>query len=432
MNSPKPDSKVKAVIRVSSGNFLEMYDFMVFAYYASYIAREIFPSSNQFASLMMTLGTFGAGYLMRPLGAVILGTYVDRKGRREGLLFTLSLMAVGTLVIALTPGYRTIGILAPIIVVLGRLLQGFSAGVELGGVSVYLSEIATPGHKGFYCAWQSGSQQVAVMFASLLGVGLSAAVAPEAMSRWGWRIPFLVGCLIVPLLFWMRQSLAETEAFLTRKRHPGVTEILTTLAKNWELIGVGMFISVMTTVSFYLITAYTPTYGKEVLHLTARESLLVTVFVGLSNFIWVPTGGAITDIVGRKPVLILASAAAILTPYPAMYWMVRNPSFTSLLIVELWLSVLFGNYSGAMVPYLTEIMPPEIRTSGFSVAFSLATAIFGGFTPAICTYLIHVTGNRAMPALWLSFAGMCGLVATLLSAWQGFSVPVAEVSASTE
>ncbi len=432
MNSPKPDSKVKAVIRVSSGNFLEMYDFMVFAYYASYIAREIFPSSNPFASLMMTLGTFGAGYLMRPLGAVILGTYVDRKGRREGLLFTLSLMAVGTLVIALTPGYRTIGIAAPIIVVLGRLLQGFSAGVELGGVSVYLSEIATPGHKGFYCAWQSGSQQVAVVFASLLGVALSAMVAPEAMLRWGWRIPFIVGCLIVPLLFWMRQSLAETEVFLKRKRHPGVNEILATLVKNWELIGVGMFISVMTTVSFYLITAYTPTYGKEVLHLTARESLLVTVFVGLSNFVWVPIGGAITDIVGRRPVLIFASTAAILTAYPAMYWMVRNPSFTNLLLVELWLSVLFGNYSGAMVPYLTEIMPPEIRTSGFSVAFSLATAIFGGFTPAICTYLIHVTGNRAMPALWLSFAGVCGLVATLVSAWQGFSAPVVEVSPSTE
>ena len=250
MNTQVKDSKVRSVIRVSSGNFLEMYDFMVFAYYATYIAREIFPSSSEFASLMMTLGTFGAGYLMRPLGAVVLGTYVDRKGRREGLLFTLSLMAVGTLVIALTPSYRTIGILAPIVVVLGRLLQGFSAGVELGGVSVYLSEFATPGHRGFYCAWQSGSQQVAVMFAALLGVTLSWIMPPEEMTRWGWRVPFLVGCLIVPLLFWMRQSLQETEAFLARKRHPGVSEILLSLVKNWEIIGVGMFLSTMTTVSF--------------------------------------------------------------------------------------------------------------------------------------------------------------------------------------
>jgi MFS transporter, MHS family, citrate/tricarballylate:H+ symporter len=426
MSAQKPDSKVKAVIRVSSGNFLEMYDFMVFAYYASYIAREIFPSDSQFASLMMTLGTFGAGYLMRPLGAVVLGTYVDRKGRREGLLFTLSLMAVGTLVIALTPSYHTIGIIAPIVVVLGRLLQGFSAGVELGGVSVYLSEIATPGHRGFYCAWQSASQQVAVMFAAILGVVLSIIMPPQTMTLWGWRVPFVVGCMIVPLLFWMRSSLAETEAFLARKHHPGVSEILLTLAKNWELIGVAMFISVMTTVSFYLITAYTPTYGREVLHLTARESLMVTFFVGLTNFIWVPTGGAISDILGRRPVLIFASTAAIVTSYPAMLWLVHSPSTARLAIVELWLSVLFGNYSGAMVPYLTEIMPADIRTSGFSVAFSLATAIFGGFTPAICTYLIHVTENRAMPALWLSFAGICGLIATLISGWQGLAAAVPE------
>ena len=278
MSEPGSQSKVGSVIRVSSGNFLEMYDFMVFAYYASYIAREIFPSSSEFASLMMTLGTFGAGYLMRPLGAVVLGTYVDRKGRREGLLFTLSLMAVGTLVIALTPSYRTIGILAPIVVVLGRLLQGFSAGVELGGVSVYLSEIATPGHRGFYCSWQSGSQQVAVMFASLLGVMLSWLMPPQVMNQWGWRVPFILGCLIVPLLFWMRSSLQETEAFLARKRHPGVSEILGSLVKNWEIIGVGMMLSTMTTVSFYLITAYTPTYGREVLHLTDRQSLMVALF----------------------------------------------------------------------------------------------------------------------------------------------------------
>src|ERR1700722_13418388 len=215
-------SKARSVIRVSSGNFPEMFDFMVYAYYASYIAREIFPSNSEFASLMMTLGTFGAGYLMRPLGAVVLGAYVDRHGRRAGLILTLFLMAIGTLVIACTPAYRTIGIVAPIIVVLGRLLQGFSAGVELGGVAVYLSEIATPGHKGFYCAWQSASQQVAVVFAALLGVALSTIVPPASIALWGWRIPFVIGCLIVPLLFWLRSSLAETEVFLARKQRPGV------------------------------------------------------------------------------------------------------------------------------------------------------------------------------------------------------------------
>jgi metabolite-proton symporter len=413
----KRSSQFGAVVRVSSGNFLEMYDFMVYAYYASYIAHEIFPSSNAYASLMMTLGTFGAGYLMRPLGAVVLGAYIDRHGRRAGLILTLFLMAIGTLVIACTPAYRTIGIAAPIVVVLSRLLQGFSAGVELGGVSVYLSEIATPGHRGFYCSWQSASQQVAVIFASLLGVALSSIIPPEAMAQWGWRVPFIIGCMIVPLLFWLRRSLAETETFLARKHHPKIPEILTLLAANWRIVSIGMMLSTMTTVSFYLITAYTPTYGREVLHFTSRESLMVTLCIGLSNFFWLPTGGIISDKLGRRPMLIAISAITILTSYPAMLWLVSSPSIARLLIVELWLSVMFGVYNGAMIPHLAEIMPPEIRTSGLSLAFSLATAIFGGFTPAICTYLIHETGNRAMPALWLSFAAVCGLGAALIGGW---------------
>jgi metabolite-proton symporter len=432
MNTQATNSKFGNVVRVSSGNFLEMYDFMVYAYYASYIAHEIFPSSSAYASLMMTLGTFGAGYLMRPLGAVVLGAYVDRHGRRTGLILTLFLMAIGTLVIACTPAYRTIGIIAPIVVLLGRLLQGFSAGVEVGGASIYLSEMATPGHRGFYCAWQSASQQVAVIFAALLGVALSAVVPPEGMAAWGWRVPFFIGCLIVPLLFWLRRSLAETEAFLAQKHRPGISEILASLASNWKIVGIGVLLSTMTTVSFYLITAYTPTYGIEVLHLTSRQSLLVTFCVGMSNFIWLPTGGAISDIVGRRPLLILITVLAIVTSYPAMLWLVSDPSTARLLIVELWLSMFFGVYNGAMIPHLAEIMPPEIRTSGFSLAFSLATAIFGGFTPAICTYLIHETGNRAMPALWLSFAALCGLVAALAGGQRRTVLTELEASVSSQ
>ncbi len=405
---------------------------MVYAYYASYIAHEIFPSTNAYASLMLTLGTFGAGYLMRPLGAVILGAYVDRHGRRAGLIFTLSLMAVGTMVIAFTPPYRSIGIVAPIVVLLGRLLQGFSAGVGVGGASIYLAEMATPGHRGFYCAWQSASQQVAVVFAALLGVALSILMPPERMSAWGWRVPFFIGCMIVPLLFWLRESLEETEAFLAQKRHPKMDEVLASLVTNWKIVTLGVLFSTMTTVSFYLITAYTPTYGIEVLHLSSRQSLMVTFAVGLSNFFWLPAGGAISDKVGRRPILIGITVAAILTSYPAMLWLVSSPSTTRLLIVELWLSIFFGVYNGAMIPHLAEIMPPEIRTSGFSLAFSLATAIFGGFTPAICTALIHETGNRAMPALWLSFAAVCGLAASLVGGWQRAPVVVLKSEASAQ
>ena len=409
------NSKIWSVIRVSSGNFLEMYDFMVFGYYAAAIGRAFFPSGNAFASLMLSLMTFGAGFLMRPVGALVLGAYTDKHGRRAGLLLTLSLMSVGIFTIACTPGYATIGLLAPLLVVVGRLLQGFSAGMELGGVSVYLSEIATPGHKGFYVSWQSGSQQVAVMFAASLGVALNSWLAPEKMKEWGWRVPLLLGCAIVPFLFRLRKSLAETDEFVARKRHPSSSEILRSLAQNWRIVLVGTFMVTMTTVSFYMITAYTPTFGSSELHLTNMNSLIVTLCVGASNLFWLPIMGALSDRIGRRPLLFGCTVLMLITAYPAMLWLVHEPSFGRLLAVELWFSFIYGSYNGAMVVFLTEIMPIEVRTSGFALAYSLATAIFGGFTPALSTYLIHVSGNRAIPGAWLSFAAACGLAATFFA-----------------
>jgi metabolite-proton symporter len=408
--------KVKAIFRVASGNFLEMYDFIVYGYYAAAIGQNFFPSHNEFASLMASFATFGVGFLMRPLGGLILGAYIDRHGRRAGLMLTLALMGLGTLTLAVTPGYATIGVLAPVVVLLGRLLQGFSAGAELGGVSVYLAEIATPGNKGFYVSWQSGSQQVAVIFTALLGVALASLFTPEQMADWGWRLPLLIGSFIVPLLFWIRRSLSETEDFKRRTeqhQRPSVGMIFRSLAQNWGLVILGMMLVTMTTVSFYLITAYTPTYGKQVLHLAGNDALIVTLCVGISNLIWLPIGGVISDRIGRFPVLVGCCVLALLTAYPVISWLVSAPSFTRLLLALLWLSFIYGIYNGAMVVYLTEIMPVEVRTAGFSLAYSLATALFGGFTPLICTWLIHVTDNRAVPGLWLSFAALLGLVSTL-------------------
>src|SRR5580693_4913122 len=330
-------SKIWSVIRVSSGNFLEMYDFMVFGYYAAAIGKAFFPSGNAFVSLMLSLATFGAGFLMRPLGAIVLGAYTDRNGRRAGLLLTLTLMSIGIFSIAFTPGYATIGLLAPLLVVIGRLLQGFSAGMELGGVSVYLSEIATPGHKGFYVSWQSGSQQVAVMFAASIGVVLNSVLPPEKMTEWGWRVPLLLGCVIIPFLFRLRKSLAETDEFVARKHRPGVSEILRSLRINWLIVLVGTFMVTMTTVSFYMITAYTPTFGNSVLHLASIDSLIVTLCVGASNLFWLPVMGALSDRVGRRPLLVVFTTLMLVTAYPVMLWLVREPSFSRLLAVELWL-----------------------------------------------------------------------------------------------
>jgi MFS family permease len=402
----KSISVAGSVVRVSIGNFLEMYDFMVFGYYAADIGKTFFPSSNPFASLMLSLMTFGAGFLMRPLGAIVLGNYIDRHGRRRGLILALWLMAAGTASVACTPGYASIGIAAPLLVLAGRLVQGFSAGVEVGAASVYLSEIATPGHNGFYTSWQSASQQTAVIFAALLGI----LVAP----RWGWRAPLLIGCLLIPFLFWVRSSLLETEAFLARKHHPSIREIWTTMLAHARLVALGMLLSALTTVSFYMITAYTPTFGSSVLRLGSRQVLLVTLLVGASNFVLVPTMGALSDKVGRRPQLAVTGILALLTAAPLYIWLVAAPSVPKLLFVELWFSVIFASSSGAMVPFLTEIMPASVRTTGYSLAFSLATAIFGGFTPAISTALIGLTGSRAMPALWLSLAAILALIAVAL------------------
>jgi len=408
--------KIGAVVRVASGNFLEMYDFIVYGYYATYIGKTFFPTGSEFASLMLSLMTFGVGYLMRPIGAVVLGAYIDRVGRRQGLIVTLGLMAIGTLTIAATPAYATIGLIAPLIIVAGRLVQGLSAGVELGGVSVYLAEIATPGRRGFYCSWQSASQQLAVVFTALLGLVLTINLTGNQMSAFGWRIPLIVGCLIIPIILWLRRSLEETRAFKTMRHHPRrLADVSRVLLANWLVVITGMMLVAFTTTSFYLITTYTPTFGRQTLHLEASQTFIVTLCVGVSNFIWLPLAGSISDRIGRRPLLFLIPMLTVLLAYPAMRWLVAAPSFERLLAVELLYSFFFGAYNGAMVPFLTEIMPADVRTTGFSLAYSLATAVFGGFTPAIATWLIEQTGNKASPAVWLSVAAGVSLVGLLLS-----------------
>lgn len=407
-----PKSRAATVLRVTSGNFLEMFDFFLYGFYAKYIAGAFFPADSEFASLMLTLVIFGAGFLMRPLGAIFLGAYVDRVGRRKGLIVTLAVMAAGTVLIAFVPGYQTIGLAAPILVLVGRLLQGFSAGVELGGVSVYLAEMSTPGNKGFYVSWQSASQQVATVAAASLGFMLGKLLAPADLASWGWRIPFVIGCAIVPFLFVLRRSLEETEEFARRSHRPGASEIYRTLAQNWTIVLAGMAMVMMTTVSFYLITAYTPTFGERELKLDRSSVLIVTICIGVSNFIWLPIWGAVSDRVGRKPILLGFTALTMLTAYPAMRWLVAEPSFVRLLEVELWLSFLYASYNGAMVVALTELVPAHVRASGFSLAYSLATTL-GGFSLAISTWMIEATGDKAAPGIWMSFAALCGFVATL-------------------
>ena len=237
-------------------------------------------------------------------------------------------------------------------------------------------------------------------------------MSPQAAADWGWRIPFFIGCAIVPFLYMIRRSLEETEEFASAKVHPTTAQIYETLAANWALVLGGVAMVVMTTVSFYLITVYTPTFGRSVLKLSESDALLVTMAIAASNFVWLPVSGALSDRIGRKPILIAFTVLALVTAYPALAWLVREPSFGRMLAVELWLSLIYAWYNGAMVVALTEIIPATVRTAGFSLAYSLATTL-GGSSLAISTWLIERTGDKAAPGYWMSFAAICGLVATL-------------------
>src|SRR5438270_4852418 len=413
-NPPQIKSRIGAILRATSGNFLEQFDFFLFGFYAAAIGKAFFPSTNETASLLNTFGVFWLGALMRPVGAIVLGAYIDRIGRRQGLIVTLAIMAIGTVVIAFCPSYATIGVAAPVIVLIGRLLQGFSAGVELGGVSVYLAEISTPGNRGFYTSFQSSSKQVAIFVASILGYVLSELMPPETVAAWGWRIPFFVGCLIIPVIFVLRRTLEETPAFLAMKKHPTVSEVFASARANWRIVLLGMMIAVLTTTTFYFVTVYTPTFGRNVLKLSSQDALLVTLLVAVTNFIWNPVGGAVSDRLGRKPVLLTIASLSLLTAYPALHWLVADPTFGKMLAGELMFSFYFGVYSGTMLGCLVEIVPAHVRTTCFSLAFALAAGIFGTSTPFVATKLIEIThGDKASPAYWLMFGAALGIIGAL-------------------
>jgi MHS family citrate/tricarballylate:H+ symporter-like MFS transporter len=411
---PQIKSRIGAILRATSGNFLEQFDFFLFGFYASAIAKAFFPSENETAALLNAFGVFWLGALMRPVGAIVLGAYIDQIGRRKGLILTLAIMAAGTIIITVCPTYSTIGVVAPIIVLIGRLVQGFSAGVELGGVSVYLSEISTPGNRGFYTSFQSSSQQVAIFVASLIGYVLNEVMPQDMIAAIGWRIPFLIGCLIIPFIFLLRRTLEETPAFLSMKKHPTTAEVFSSAAANWRIIVLGMMLAAMTTVTFYFVTIYTPSFAKNVLKLPDQDALLVTMMVAVTNFIWNPVGGALSDRIGRKPVLLTIAGLSFVTAYPALIWLTAAPTFGKLFAVGMMFSLYFGVYSGTMLGALVEVVPAHVRTTCFSLAFALAAGLFGTFTPFAATKLVAVTQDKASPGFWLMSAAASGIFAALM------------------
>lgn len=322
------------------------------------------------------------GIFKCPLGAIVLGGYMDKYGRKKGLLVTLTLMAIDTLTIALCPGYESIGVLAPIIVVIGRLLQGFSAGAEVGGASVYLAEIAPKHLRGFYVSWQSGSQQVATIFAGAIGVGLHYWIGDAIMEAWGWRIPFIIGCLVVPFIFYIRRTLEETPEFEAKKHHAPKTfaAIFKNMAENFPVIIAGVFFVMMTTVTFYFVTSFTPHFASNILNFTKLEAFIVAAIVGVSNLFWLPVSEFVGDKIGRKKVALFMTFLGMVSAYPMLGWLAgmaesSTLTFGKFVVVELWFSFVFGGYNEAMVCALSEIMPKHVKALGFSFSYYLSQVL---------------------------------------------------------
>ena len=405
MSTIQPAIKPFQVAAAVIGNALEWYDFLVFGFFTVIIARLFFPSDSQYASLLLTTATFGVGFFMRPVGGILLGIYADRRGRKAALLLVIALMTIAIAMIAFAPTYAAIGVGAPLIIVLARLLQGFSAGGEFASATAFLTESAPAQQRGFYGSWQMVGQGVAVLIGAILGTVLTRSLTPEALDGWGWRIPFLFGLIIGPLGLYIRRNLDETSAFLQSNRssagQQGSGGVLLSHVKEM-LACLGMVVS--GTISFYVILIYIPTFARTLLHLPLDQAFLAQ-SIGLAC--------ALSDHVGRKPVMITALVLDLLVTYPLFSWVSASPSFGALLTMQIILCSLFGIFNGPISTALAEQFPTRVRSTALAISYNIAVMLFGGFAQFFVTWLIQATGTPIAPAYYLMFGAAVGLLAAL-------------------
>jgi len=393
---------LKARIAVVIGNWLEFYDFLIYTFYAVMIGDAFFPGESDVQRLLGALATFGAGFLTRPIGAAVIGAYADRAGRRKALTLTLLLMALGSGMVALTPSYAQIGLAAPIILVVARLIQGFSAGGEVGAATTYLLESAPRGKRAAATAWQAHSQQLAVFVGSLTGLVLAASLSRDQLYTWGWRMPFLLGVLIAPVGLYIRRQLPETVA--GQRAHDSGAAVLVDLARHHaRSIVLGILIICGGTVSTYVFN-YMTTYAITTLHLSAAVGTTLTLMgspaqiAGFALGVWL-------DRFGRKRLLVLSRLLFLAILYPA-YTIITSPDATvgGIVAINMMLNFMFGVGIGPMYAFLSEAFPQTVRSSGLGLVYALGVTIFGGSTQFVVAWLIDATKNPMIPA-WYQIAG---------------------------
>lgn len=408
--APMPRNKLyKLVIASSIGNALEWFDLIVYGFFAVTIAKLFFPTTDETVSLLLTLGTFAVSYLIRPLGAMVLGSYADRVGRKAAMLASIWLMMLGTFLIAVMPTYETIGVLAPMGIFLARLIQGFSAGGEFGSATALLVEQA-PDRKGLISSFMFASQGVSGLLGSGFGLVLTSTLTTAELESWGWRIPFLFGLLIGPIGLYIRRHIEEAGVKEGERSHTPVRELFTE-HKLRMLLAVGALV-LSTSVSYLII--YMPTYAVKQLGLTASVGYTGTLLSGLVLTVLTPYIGHLSDVFGRTRFMFGAAVLFLLTIYPAFAWLAATPTLLALLAVLFWMSLLKAVYFGGLPALMSEIFPTHVRASGLALSYNIGTTVFGSFTPFIVVWLISSSGSNLAPSFYLMLTGVLSL-ATLLA-----------------
>ena len=394
----------------SIGNALEWYDILVYGYFAVTLSNVFFPKGNEAVSLLLTLGTFGASYLVRPLGAIVLGAYGDRAGRKASLMVSILLMVIGTLMMALMPSYAAIGIVAPIAVLMARLIQGFSVGGEFGSATAFLVEHG-PGRKGFFASWQWAGQGLAALLASAFGVALTSGLAPEQLQSWGWRIPFLFGLLIGPVGFYIRRHVAETPEFL--RTEAATTPVRDVIVGQWGrlLLAIGT-VAISTSANYVIL--YMPTYAIKELGLPQSIGFIATLIGAAILMVGAPMIGHSSDKIGRTRVMIAMTVLFIISAYPVFLMLTTERSLVALVAVVAWMSLLKTGYSGALPALLAEIFPTRTRVTGMALSYNIGVPLFGGFAPVIVQWLIEQTGSKLVPGYYLIATALLSLAALLI------------------
>lgn len=406
---------VRNIMAATVGNALEFYDFITYAFFAIQIGRCFFPNTNAYANLMLSLATFGAGFITRPIGGIIIGSYADRVGRRPAMILSFTLMGVAIIAMALIPSYARIGIAAPILAVLARMVQGFSLGGEVGPTTAYLLESAPLHRRGFVVAWQAASQAIAATLAGLVGLILASTMSASALTDYGWRIAFLLGAVTLPVGLWMRRGLPET---LHAPEHHTVApsakaaNVFATFRQNARIIVLGLIVLASGTIGTYLFN-YLTTFAQSTLKMTPTVAFAGTFAQNVISLFAVLFGGWLSDRIGRRPVMIYPRFLFLVLLLPAFYWIVEARSATALIVGSAILSLLSSVGGGAFYAALTESLPKRIRGGAFATIYAFSIALFGGTTQLVVTWLIHVTGNPLAPAYYWLVAATIGTAAAM-------------------